>query len=106
MVKLTRKEYDIVAKRRGIIEPPKMTTQGLINTLNRYHSRRKVKSIHRKLTKIGLGKTAKIQNILKKKLNQAEKLQKKSIDELKAIARLRRIKSIEKLTKEDLIISL
>ena len=95
MVELTRKKYDIIEKRRGIIEPPKMTIQ-VLNTLNRYHSRRKVKSIHRKLTKIGLGKTAKIQNISKKKLNQAEKLQKKSIDELKAIARLRRIKSIEK----------
>ena len=76
MVELTRKKYDIIEKRRGIIEPLKTTIQVLINTLNRYHSRRKVKSIHRKLTKIGLGKTVKIQNISKKKLSQAEKLQK------------------------------
>ena len=37
---------------------------------------------------------------------QAKKLQRKSIDELKQIGRLRRIKNSEKLTKEDLIISL
>ena len=59
--------------------------------------------------KIGLGKTAKIQYISKNELNQDEKLQKKkkkSIDQLKEIARLRRIKSRDKLTKEGLIISL
>ena len=46
---LPGKEYDIIAERRGIIEPQKMTTQELINTLNRYDSRRKVKSIRKKL---------------------------------------------------------
>ena len=46
-----------------------MTTQELINTLNRYDSRRKVKSIRRKLSKIGLNKTAEIQNISKTELN-------------------------------------
>ena len=35
-----------------------------------------------------------------------EKLQRKSIDDLKEIARLRRIKNMDKLTKEGLIISL
>ena len=46
---LPGKEYDIIAERRGIIEPQKMTTQELINTLNKYDSRRKVKSIRKKL---------------------------------------------------------
>ena len=105
-MEFTRKEYDIITKRRGIIEPQKMTTQELVNTLNRYDSRCKVKSIPRKLTEIGLGKTAKIQNISKNELNQTENLQKKSIDELKEIARLRRIKNWNKLAKEGLIISL
>ena len=41
----------------------------------------------------------------KNELNKAEKLQEKSIDQLKAIARFRRIKNIEKLTKEDLILT-
>ena len=85
MVEFTRKEYDIITKKRGITETQKMTIQELINILNRYDIRGKVKSIHRKLTKIGLAKTAKIQNISKNELNQAEKLQNKSIDELKGL---------------------
>ena len=76
-----------------------MSTQELIDTLSKYDSRRKAKSSHRKLLKIKIGKIAKIQNISKNELNQAEKLQNKSIDELKAIARLRRIKNTDKLTK-------
>ena len=39
-------------------------------------------------------------------LSKTEKLQNKSIDELRGIARLRRIKNYDNLTKEDLIISL
>ena len=65
-----------------------------------------MKSICRKLSKKGPGKIVKKQNISKNELNKAEKLQNKSIDVLKAIARLRRIKKSDKLTKEDLIISL
>ena len=105
-MEFTRKEYDIIAKNIGIIEPQKMSTQELLNTLSRYDSRRKVKSNRRKLLEIGLEKIAKIQNISKNELNPAKKLQKKSIDELKEIARLRRIKNRDKLTKEGLIISL
>ena len=47
----------------------------------------------------------KLQNIPKKELRKAEKLQNKSIDKLREIARLRRIKNSDNLTKEDLIIS-
>ena len=93
-------------KKRGIIEPQKMSTQELWNTLSRYDSRRKVKSNRRKLLGIGLKNIAKIQNISKNELNKAKKLQNKSIDELKVIARLRRIKNIHKLTKEDLVLTL
>ena len=70
----TRKEYNITAKDRGIIEPQKMSTQELLNTLSRYDSRRKVKSNRRKLLKIKLEKIAKIQNISKNELNKAKKL--------------------------------
>ena len=62
MVELTRKEYDIIAKHRGITEPQNMSTQELINILSRYDSRRKVKN-NRKTLKIGLEKIAKIQNV-------------------------------------------
>ena len=43
---------------------------------------------------------------MKNEVNQAEKLQRKSVNELKEIARLRRIKNRDELKKEDLIISL
>ena len=79
-----------------------MSNKQLLNTLNRYDSRRN----RGKLSEIGLGKIAKIQNISENELNQAKKLQGKSIDELREIARLRRIKNRDKLTKEGLIISL
>ena len=75
-MELTRKEYDIIAKNRGIIEPQKMSIQELLNTLSRCDSRCKVKTIGKKLSKIGLGKIAKIQNISKNELNKAGKLQK------------------------------
>ena len=100
MVELTRKEYNIIAKNWGIMEPQKMSTKELMNTLSRYDSRCKLKNIRKKISGIGLEKIVKIQNISKNELNQAKKLQRKSIDELKEIARLRRIKNIEKLMKE------
>ena len=78
-----------------------MSTKKLLNTLNRYDHRRK----DGKLSEIGLEKIAKIPNILENEANQAKKLQRKSIDKLKEIARLRRIKNRGKLIKEDLIIT-
>ena len=52
-----------------------MSTEELLNTLSRYDNGRKVKSIRRKLKRIGLQKIAKIENISKNELNKAEKLQ-------------------------------
>ena len=43
----TRKEYDIVARRRGIEEPQNMSTEELLNALSRYDSKRKIKSNHK-----------------------------------------------------------
>ena len=63
-----------------------MSTEELINTLYRYDIRRDVKSNRRKLSKINLKKSAKIENISKNELRKAEKLQNKSIDELRGIA--------------------
>ena len=101
MVELTKEEYNLIAKNRGIEEPQNMSTEELLNTLSRYDSRRKVKDNRKKLSETGLEKISKTQNISKNELNKAEKL-----DELKGIARLRRIKNRDKLRKEDLIISL
>ena len=106
IVMLTRKEYNLIAKNRGIKKPQNMSTEELLNTLSRYDRRCKVKSNRRKLFKMKLEKIAKIQDILKNGLRKAEKLQNKSIDEFCGIAELRRIKNYDNLTKEDLIISL
>ena len=102
MVELTREEYNLIAKGRGIEKSQNMSTKKLINTLNRHDSRRKRK----KLSEIGLKKIAKIPHISENEVNQAKKLQRKSINEFKEIARLRRIKNRDELTKEGLIISL
>ena len=83
-----------------------MSTKELLNSLSRYDSKRKVKNNSKKLSKIKLEKIAKIQNISENESRKAENLQNKSIDELYQIARFRRIKNYDNLTKEDLIISL
>ena len=105
-VKITRKEYNMIPEKRGIWNPEDMSIEEFINALGRYDSKRKVYHIRRKLQRLGLKKIAKLQNIFKKDLNKIKKMQGKSIDELKAIARLRRINNLKNLTKEDLILAL
>ena len=58
-IELTRKEYNLITKNRGIQELQNMSTEELLNILSRYDSRRKVKSNHRKLLKIKLRKMLK-----------------------------------------------
>ena len=72
------KTIPLQKKKSGIID--------FLNSLSRYYGGRKLKNINRKLMKIGLEKVAKMGNISKNELNQSEKLQKKSIDELRKIA--------------------
>ena len=83
-----------------------MSTQELLNTLSRYDSIRKVKNNRKRLSEIGLEKIDKTEYFIKWIKSRWKAAKRKSIDELKEIARLRRIKNREKLTKEDLIISL
>ena len=104
--KKNREEYNLIAEKRSIKEPQNMCKKELLNTLIRYDSKRKVTKIHEKLLKLGQEKITEIQNISKNELNQVKKFSEKSINELKKIARLRNIKNIEKLTKEELIITL
>ena len=56
VITFTRKEYDRIAKNRGIKEPQKMSTKELLNSLYRYDFKREVKSNRRKLNKINLKK--------------------------------------------------
>ena len=106
IIEFARKEYDIIARSRGIKELQNMSTEELLNALSRYGSKRKVKINHKKLLKMKLEKIAKKQNISKNDLSRTKKLQNNSIDELQAIAKLRGIKNYDNLTKEDLIFSL
>ena len=105
-IEFTKKELNLITKNRGIKKPQNLSTKELLDTPSRYDTKRKVNSNRRKTLKMGLEKTAKIQNISKNELSKAEKLQNKSLDELRGIARLRRIKNSDNLTKENLIISL
>ena len=105
-IEFTKKELNLITKNRGIKKRQNLSTKELLDTLSRYDTKRKVNSNRRKTLKMGLEKTAKIQNISKNELSKAEKLQNKSLDELRGIARLRRIKNSDNLTKEHLIISL
>ena len=54
VITLTRKEYDLIAKTRGIKEPQKISTEELLNALYRYDIKRELKSNRRKLNKINL----------------------------------------------------
>ena len=92
--------------KRGIKEPQMMSTEELLDALYRYDIKCEVKINRRKLNKINLKKIAKKLNISKNELRKAEKLQNKSIDKLKEIAGLRRIKNYDNLTKEGIIFSL
>ena len=76
---LYRKDYDIIAKNRGIKEPHKMSTKDLINALNalyRQNIKRKSFSIRRKFRKLGLNKYIKKQNVSESDFYKVTKLQK------------------------------
>ena len=59
LIMFIRKEYDLIAKSRGITEPQKMSTEELLNALSRYDGKCKVKSNHKELNKINLKKLLK-----------------------------------------------
>ena len=103
---LFRKDYNAIAENRGFTDPQKMSTSDLLNALSRYYSKRKSYAIRRKLRKVGLNKCVRKQNISENDLRKAEKLQNKPLDDFKKIAKLRRIKNYDNLSKEELIYTL
>ena len=82
----TRKEYNLIAKNRGIKEPHKISIEELLGALSRYDNKRKVLINRKRLNKTNLENIGKKQNISKNELLKAKKLQNKSIDDLKKIA--------------------
>lgn len=78
----------------------------MINTIDRYDSKRKSYSNRRKLRKVGPNTYIKKQIISENDLRKAAKLHNMSIDDLKKTAILQRIKNYDKLLREDLIYTL
>ena len=85
-IKITRKELNIIAKNRATEDPHKISTNDLMNTHIRNNKKRKSYNIRRKINKLNLKKIGKKQNITKKELHKATKLQDKSQDDLGKIA--------------------
>ena len=98
---LYRKDYNLIAEKRSIVEPHKMSTEDLLNALYRYDIKRKSYSIRRKFRRLSLSKFIK-KNVSESDLRKARKLQ-NVLDDLKKIAKLRRIKNYDDLLKDDLM---
>ena len=96
-----RKDYNLTAEKRSIVEPHKMSTEDLLNALYRYDIKRKSYSIRRKFRRLSLSKFIK-KDVSESDLRKARKLQ-NVLDDLKKIAKLRRIKNYDDLLKEDLM---
>ena len=99
---ITKKKLNLIAKSRGIKEPHKMSTGDLINALSRQDSKRESYSICRKFGKLNLNNIVRKQNVSESNLHKAKKLHNMSIDDLKKIAILQRIKNYDNLSREDL----
>ena len=103
---ITKKDLIITAKKKGIKEPHKMSTKNLLDTHNRYEKKRDSYNIGRRFNRLGLKNIGKRQNITKSDLNNAIQLHNKSLRDLQKLAKLRRIKNSDNLSKEDLIYTL
>ena len=102
---LYTKDYNIVAKYRGYKEPHKMSTIDLINAFYRNDTKRKSCNICRKFRRLKVKNFTKKQNVSENDLRKAKKLNKLSIDDLKKIAILRRIRNYDGLSRFNLYIA-
>ena len=98
MVKLTKYELRLIAKIRGINSNLNMSREKLLSTLN------KLKRITGNLSKYGLNKIAKMQNLSLNDLEQIERMNDFSENKLKQIPKTRHIKNYKDMSKEDLLI--
>ena len=99
MVNLTEHELRLVAKNKGIKNYKNMSREKLFSTLD--ETKRNINTSEK-----GSKRIKKVQNLLQNELNQIMKMHDQSRDELKQIAKIRRIKNYKKMSKEELIISL
>ena len=98
MVNLTEHEPTLVAKNRGIKNYNNMSSEKL--TLD--ETERNLNTLSEK----GLKRIEKMRNLSQNELNQTIKIHDQSRGELERIAKMRRIKRYDKMSKEELIISL
>ena len=105
-IKNTREKLNIAAKNLGIKEPSNMSITDLLDTMRRYKVKHNSYRLRKKFKRLGLKKYLKKQNVTKSDLNNAIQLNNKSLSNLQKLARLRRIKNSDNLSKEDLIYTL
>ena len=77
-----------------------MSRDKLLSTID------KLGHITNNLSKYGLNKMVKMQNLLLNKLEQIERMENLSLNELKQIMKTRHIKDYEEMSKENLLIAL
>ena len=94
MVNLTEHELRLVAKNRGIKNYKNMSREKLFSTLD--ETKRNLNTSEK-----GSKRIKKVQNLLQNELNQIMKMHDQSRDELKQIAKIRRIKNYKKCQKKN-----
>ena len=100
MVKLTEYELKLIAKNRGINNYLSTSREKLISTLDT------LERITENLSKYGLNKIAKMQNLALDELEQIKQMNNFSENKLKQITKAQYIKKYKNMSKEDLIIAL
>ena len=98
---ITIKDLRNMVKKIGISNPSALSSNELLDVVNKYQqNRRRTHHIHEGFRDLGLINIAKKQNLTNKDLHEATRLNNKSLEDLRKLAKLRRY---DRLTKEDLI---
>ena len=106
-IRNTQEKLNIAAKTLGIKEPGKMSITDLLEAMHRYRVKCNSYRLCRKFKRLGLPKyVKKKKHVSENDLREATELNNISLRDLKNIAKLRRIKNYEDLSKEDLIYTL
>ena len=106
-VKNTREKLNVTAKNLGIKKPSNMSVTDLLDTMYRYRVKRTSHRLCRKFERLDLKKYVTKQNVTKSDLRVATRLlNNKSLGDLQKLAKIRRIKNIDHMSKEDLIYTL
>ena len=87
MVRLRKYELGLIARNRGINNHQNMSREKLLSSID------KLEHITEDLSKYGLNKIVKMQNLLLNDLEQIERMNNLSLNELKQIMKTRHIKN-------------